>query len=1110
MTHRAVPVPRPALLDEVRATGSSVIEASAGTGKTFALEHLVADAVLRGTRIEHILVITFTEKAAAELELRIRRILDRLRIAWVAPPEPLPAGTPTWTLTRDAVRRLDEARLALGRAPISTIHGFGHRVLRELAFACGAPFERELRSEDAVFEAAFAAVIRRRVVDDPELGAWLSRWAEQRSMQALESMARTVWARRATPAPPFDPRAFASSLRRVHELPSRRLIHAIRTAGVPPATKSALRTRVNELHRIARRFADDGDIAVALDDLAGPERWTYLVAKLDPAWPDAPAWRDAVESLGAHAVPVDAATLQVVMPHLDREVGRVRRERGWMTFSDMIDDLGQALSGERGDALTTELRGRWRVALVDEFQDTDPSQWQILDRIFGQSPEHRLILVGDPKQAIYGFRGADVQTYLDATRAEIDRGAARVRLARCYRSTPALVGALNQLMEPQTDGPSFFSGPVHLEAPLIPGRPERRGLVDGERELAPVHLLVWPKDEPLQPRAAARRTLARGIAAHLEALLARDPIAGDRPLRGGDLFVLTRTGREARIVASALRRRGIRAHRLERRGWTDGAEADDLRAVLRALERPSDPGRALAAFETPFFGVDPAELDRCRELPPGHPLTVRLFRAAELAEARRWAELWALLVDDGAVFARAATDPELASRWPMYEAVLDACLVRAERTRASPGELARWLADGAESEAAAPEIDAAAGHPDAVRVSTIHGAKGLEAEVVVVFGALFEREGQLTPYRTGDGWRVHVGPEPPEIARRQQREEEERLLYVAVTRARRQLILPHFEEQPELDGPYAHLDAVLARCRGTGGFAESPLDWRSPRTASAPGPSPGAHAPSPPAGDLPGPDPELATIAASRAGDRLTSYTALKRKLTPGTEGLELDDRVPVDRGDAVPPGGPQVGKCLHALLETVDLAQVADGAEVERLAAEPSWMARALRRFDLPDAWAPSLAELVVRTLTRPEPLGAEGPARLADADRLAREVDFTFTVPSLGGRLVAVRGVLDAVVKRGRCVWIVDYKSDILPDYEPETLREHVRRHYALQADLYGYAARAWLERAAPSLELWGVAFLFTRAPLDAPGGGVTTARLDELALEDVATQLKSEAEP
>lgn len=1110
MSRRVVRVRRPELLDEIDRTKSTVIEASAGTGKTYALEHIVADAVLAGTPVEEILVITFTDKAAAELELRVRRIVSRLERAWHDGPGAEPEPGPVWALTTDSARRLEEAQLALGRASISTIHGFCHGVLRDLAFRCGAPFERELQPDERVFDAAFAEVVRREVVRDPALSAWLSRWTQSRSLDGLADRARELWARRAAPEPCFDAHALAGALDQIGALPARPLTAAIRRARVAPATRAALISRLTELQRLAARFGETRDLAEALE-ASSPPRWDYLLERLDPSWPDAEAWRHAVAQLVQHLVPEEAAVLQVVLPPLEAAAERIRSERGWMTFSDMVDDLDQALAGPDGDELVASLRSRWRLALIDEFQDTDPTQWRILDRVFGRSPAHRLVLVGDPKQAIYGFRGADVQTYMEASETEIRRGARRVRLARSYRSTPALVDATNRILEPGSESSSFFSGVIHLAAPIEAGRPEMSGLQSDQGELPPVHLLTWPAGEPLEPRGATRRTLARGIAAHLSELEARGLRVEGGPLLGGDLFVLTRTSREADLVVAALRRQGRSAVRLERRSWARGRETADLRAVFAAIERPDEVGRALAAFETPFFGVPTPELGRCRDLPPGHPLAERLLRCAELAETRRWPELFAWLVDGEGTSARAAADPELRSRWPIYEAVLDATLRHAEATRATPGELVRWLTEQLDGEGdAAPEPDVVDPHPGAIRVSTIHGAKGLEAEVVVVFGGLYAREDRLTPYRHEEGWRVFVGPEPPEVAVRQHREEEERLLYVAITRARRHLILPFFDGAPGLDGPYAQLDRALARCRGTSGFSESPLPDRPrgrPRAVSGRR-EPGRSSDAP----MPEPDPVVSARLWDRRGDEVTSYTDLKHRASADLE-LEpnLDERAPVDRAETGPdgslPGGPRVGQCLHALLETVDRAQIS-GAEREGppfrslVESDPEWLRRPLARFDLAEELGPPLVELVVRTMTRPLPLGAR-PVRLVDCDPFAREVEFTFSIP-LEGRDVFVRGFIDALFVADGEAWVLDYKSDLLPSYDPAAIAAHVGRYYGLQAELYGFAARRWLAEATPELPLAGVAFHFARAPLGEVGEGLYRAPVESLALDHLPGEL------
>jgi ATP-dependent exoDNAse (exonuclease V) beta subunit len=315
--------PRPRTLGEPN-TPLQVVEASAGTGKTYFLEHKVVDLLLGAdATIDRIVVVTYTDKATAELRARIRRLLTQM--VWGAPP-PAPADAPAWTLDAVARGRLRDALDRVDAAPISTIHGFCQRVLADEAFAAGRSFEQEAVPDEAALYTAFLAALRER---------------------------------------------FA---------------------------------RAGEDCELLRAFLADGKTP---DQLF---RWVLSLYRFDAPLADA---RPAT-----HQVLV-ARVLGEVVARADRQ----KQRGGQLDFHDMLRLTDRALDADAGLAGRLATRLPW--ALIDEFQDTDPIQWRIASKIWRRPPARALVIVGDPKQAIYSFRGGDVHTYLAATaRAARDAGAA--------------------------------------------------------------------------------------------------------------------------------------------------------------------------------------------------------------------------------------------------------------------------------------------------------------------------------------------------------------------------------------------------------------------------------------------------------------------------------------------------------------------------------------------------------------------------------------------------------------------------------------------------------------------------------------------------------------
>ena len=1009
-------VPKPGFL-EARRLGDLVVEASAGTGKTFTIEHLVLDAVLDGLPIEDILVITFTEKAAGELAHRLRQLFAGLGNRALARPPAAPA----WRLDAEARERLRVARLGLARAQISTIHGFCQRVGAEQGLRAGVPFEQEVVPATVVFEEAFRRVISEGA-HDPALGPWLEAWIRRQPLARLKREARSVWTLGAEVSPAFEVSAWRAAW---HGLRS-----ADRSRWVQRAAAGDRRLRGASAELL--RWVDEASSPEAAL-LEAPEGWTARALALAPLLDEGAPLQAAARAW----VPPLPALIQVLGPRLQAQARALQADRAWQTYDDMVHRLDAALEDPE---LRAQIRAQVRMALVDEFQDTDETQWRILRRLFlGHCP---LVLVGDPKQSIYGFRGADVGVFTRA--AEALGPAQRIALDRCHRSTPELVRCFNA---------AFGEGGIlrsMTHRPVASARAPALGLRQRGRLLPPVRLL--PVELRNGPARQVRRQWARALVRHVVDLLNGSTTRSDEgPLQPEDVFVLCRTTREARSVAGQLREARVPVQLFEREGVLRGPEAAGVLDLLRALVDPDRPGPAARAWLTVFFGLEPAQLAAARDLPSEHPLRLELHTWAERARRRDWDGLFRSML--AAAWGRCRAAPERWGALEPHQRILAELGAFVRRQGASLEEVIRWLEEAHGGER--PEVAEGRG---AVRVSTMHGAKGLESEVVVLFGGLGRPQRALLPHRDGRGaWRVHVGSAPPKEAESQAEAEEERLLYVALTRARSLLLLPEFDEEPE--GPIRHLE------RGLRGIRALPEAWERP--------------PLPAAQVLPRPETPLPPEPAApvRLGRFETSFSDLVRRRAE-----ERDDPV-VDRPVAEPelPGGAAMGRCLHVLLEQGTWGAWSLEEIEEGLAAE-----------GLPRQHAPAVEALLVRAVRRPIGLPGRPAVRLLDGHRHVRELDFTWHRPE---HAAFVRGFVDLVLELEDGVWVLDYKSDLLPDYGPERLDAHVREAYGLQADLYSAAVQAHLQAAGSPSRVQGVIYLFLRAPSEGqtPEHGVWARRID-----------------
>ncbi len=503
--------------------GRLAIEASAGTGKTFALATLAARYVAeRDVPVGAVLVVTFTRAAAAELKDRVRRRLVEFASALSAPDEP---DDPLLSALRSTERyvRLGRVRRAVAQfdsATITTIHGFAQQVLATLGVAVPT-------DPDAVLADDAGRAVR-QVAADLLVSEALGGPQPAGELPGLEALSKT----------------------------------AAVVMGNPAAT---------------------------------------LVPGPDDSNPEAARVRRLV----------DAVTGEVVAR---------RRQAGTVAFEDLLVRLSDAVFGETAGAVRHLLRRRYSVALIDEFQDTDPLQWSIFDAVFGveaagRDPRTDLVVVGDPKQAIYGFRGANVHTYLQAVHEE---RMTRAHLSVNWRSDSRALQATELLLSGVTFGDERigFQAVTPAEAKAA-AYPSAGG---GPLPALSVRLMDGPgvprqkKSQAVALDGPGTRAVLADMACHIRDLLEDvdipdpDGRAGRRRLRPGDVAVLVTTNREAPQARDALRKVGIPAVVARGESVLLSPAATQWHLLLAGVARPSDPRRARAFTLSWFAGWDAARL----------------------------------------------------------------------------------------------------------------------------------------------------------------------------------------------------------------------------------------------------------------------------------------------------------------------------------------------------------------------------------------------------------------------------------------------------------------------------------------------------------------------
>lgn len=838
--------------------GTTLIEASAGTGKTWTLAMLYLRLLLeRRLEVGQILVVTYTNAATAELRDRVR---NRLREA-VAYFEHVEAGDerpggrgdddPLAVLAArcaaegglaDARKHLASALRSFDEAAIFTIHGFCQRILLENAFESGAPFEAELLTDESPLRSEVVKDFWVRALHDapPLLVRCAS--AHQATPSDLAHLAGKVLAHRDMPVVPDDAcrppreeieRACAEWQQAVDE--AARIWSASRDDVQELLVSGALRGKVYRKDRVASWCAAlDAFLTTASDGVPGAcdklFRFTTEELRKNTAQgrttPEHPLFAACDRVCAAEQRFAELAKAwflglkRELVDDVRREVERRHEAANTQSFDDLLYRLRDALLRPvTGRALAAQIRERFRAALIDEFQDTDPVQYAIFREVYEGSGQP-LFLIGDPKQAIYAFRGADVFTYVDAKR---DAGARAHTLDTNHRSTPRLVDGVNTLFS-RARAPFLFDEIPYTTVKAREGtRAELRGEVAAR---PPLELLVLtPPPDAKNGRTNkgwVNRRVPRLIAGEIVRLLASDATIGDRPLHAGDVAVLCRTKRQAIAVQEALRACGVPSVRQGDDSVFESEEAEDIERVLRAIAEPGDPRLLRAALATRLIGLDAPALAG--------------LQADEArwddwaAHLREWLDTWTnhgfmaafrRLLDVCQVQQRLLALEDGERRLTNVLHVAELLQAASREAHRGPLALVDWLTLMRTDEAARAELASESmqirleSDEKAVQLVTIHRSKGLEYGVVFCpftwdGTSLYEEDKRWIRFHDEERrLRLDIGSERREQHKEQAKiealAENLRLLYVAVTRARHRCTLVWGNVNYNEDAPLGYL-----------------------------------------------------------------------------------------------------------------------------------------------------------------------------------------------------------------------------------------------------------------------------------------------------------------
>lgn len=452
--------------------GERLIEASAGTGKTFTIGALYLRLLLglgeaafpRPLTVEEILVVTFTEAATEELRGRIRDNIHGLRIACVRGISANPLFSALMEEIddlSDAAAQLLAAERQMDEAAIYTIHGFCQRMLTHNAFESGMLFEQTLVQDELPLRRQACADFWRRHCYPLPLGvarAISQEWSGPEALLADLS----GYLHGEAPALRRPPKDEETVLMRHEQIVAR--IDAIKAqwravagdlealiaqSGVDKRSYSSkhLPNWLNKVGEWSGQETQDYQLPKELDKF----RQSVLLEKTKKGEPPRHALFTAIDELFDEPLTLRDLIMARALSEIRTSIQQEKRQRAELGFDDLLSRLDSGLQSGGGEQLAQAIRQRYPVAMIDEFQDTDPQQYRIFQKLYVGRPDCGLLLIGDPKQAIYAFRGADIFTYMRA-RSEVS---AHYTLETNWRSSPSMVASVNHLFS-QVEKPFLF------------------------------------------------------------------------------------------------------------------------------------------------------------------------------------------------------------------------------------------------------------------------------------------------------------------------------------------------------------------------------------------------------------------------------------------------------------------------------------------------------------------------------------------------------------------------------------------------------------------------------------------------------------------------------
>ncbi|WP_041416345.1 exodeoxyribonuclease V subunit beta [Shewanella halifaxensis] len=1169
--------------------GSRLIEASAGTGKTFTIAGLYVRLLLghgieSPLTCEQILVVTFTNAATGELRDRIRKKIQlayRRFIGLEVDDELINALYAATDESELAIarKRLDLALKSLDEAAIFTIHGFCQRILADMAFESSLLFESEFTLDDSEFlhhavrdfwrekcyplNGSLADVIQAKFSEPDALS---------RQLRPL------LGASNAVAAP--TPEAFDKLEANLTQSLSRFKL-------IWPTEREQTETMLHALPLNGARFGKKADgypkLAKMLDDI---DNWVTFGQGLPPA--------KALEALSLNSLKLNkggeipSAEQAPMLAHMERltqltsnlipsflycardgiakRFAKQKLERNLLTPDDLLLTLAGALSASTDNSLASSISQRFPVALIDEFQDTDPLQFEIFNTIYqstasdsspAQQDKLSLLMIGDPKQAIYAFRGADIHTYIQAR----EQTAKHYNLDTNYRSNRQMVDAVNGIFSHRAD--PFISQSIPFEAVKASSFADKKSLKEQVEDKSALRLRVLSEEsEKGLNKTTARQLLADDVANEIALLLtdAQQNLCaiGDKPLKAKDIAVLVRDRHEANVIKSALSLRQIGAVFLSRDSVFNTLEARELTLVLYAMADPKDERALRSALATSLLGYSAEAIHHFNQDEDSRQTLLEQFAQLHQVWLKRGIMPALLtLASQTQIIERLLNAEEGERRLTDFRHLGELLQQKATELDGSSA-LINWfeqaLIENQPSEEAQLRLES---EQNLVQIVTIHKSKGLEYPICFVPFVSLSRDNRKKPspmlYHDNNKliWDIEQSEEGWERQKRETLAEDLRLLYVALTRPvlKCYLYIANHSRFTKKSGMSSQLhETAIGYLLG---IEDKACDYERLLTQAkrlqASTPDAISLKELAPAGSDVALSAEPIILARDESIEthfapkvlkrphltpwRVGSYSGLVKhlaheKVLPGADDEvfpEVD--VIIDEVDNTPSRftferGANAGSFMHLVLELIDFTQAETDLDEQ--------LPIAMSKYGIDETWVEVLKLWYIDLLHAP--LATDSSLKLAQLMPQQKLVEMEFYLPisalnadKLNALLTEfgysaglsfddlqgmLKGFIDLTFEHNNQYFIADYKSNHLGDdlsqYHYSNMQQAIRSHrYDLQYIIYTLALHRYLSLRMANydydLHMGGSFYLFLRGmSVNSPQSGVYYDKPPKLLIE------------